>query len=75
MSDENIKYFFGWYRDNRGQLYSVKWIEDEGVPIGGEPARIEQIKEITPELFTTFDLQTIELIYPYNPENKEEKPK
>ena len=75
MTDKNMKYYFGWYRSTGGNIYCVRWIEDEGIPIGSETFDIVQVKEITADQFNNLYLSTLELMYPYNPENKEEKPK
>lgn len=61
--NKNRKYFFGYY-DWCGRLYACKWVEDDGLVVGGIPTPIVQKHEISLEDYDNTILVILESRYP-----------
>lgn len=58
-----MRYYFGYHLVN-GICFPVKWVTDEGLPIGGDPKAI-QVREITRHEYSHNSLKTNVSKYPY----------
>lgn len=61
-----LKYYFG-YKSLFGNPFPIRWVEDNGIPVGGDMNCIKDNKwEITHKDFTYGDLTLLKEMYPYN---------
>lgn len=60
-----LKYYFG-YKSSMGIEFPVRWVEDDGKPVGGNVGFIEGNRwEITYKEFTYGELSDLKIKYPY----------
>jgi hypothetical protein len=67
-----LKYYFG-YKSLFGAPFPVRWVEDNGVAVGGEVTTIQGNKfELTHKEFTYGDFNLLKEKYPYKEPKGEE---
>lgn len=60
-----IKYYYG-YRSTMGLIFAILWVEDNGVPVGGNVITVAGNRwEITHKEFTERDSVSLKEKYPY----------
>lgn len=65
-----IKFYFGYNKFN-GNIFPVKWMEDDGIAVGGKPTQVLQKVEISEFEFVSVGMSKLEMIYPFYPRDGE----